>query len=70
MDRGTWNVVHGTLFKGDFNTIGTKMYPRSRYGNKCTRVPGTGTWALYHVPGDYDSDCHVVHGSMLLLSIP
>ena len=38
--------------------------------NKKGTYPGTGTWALYHVPGDYDSDCHVVHGSMLLLSIP
>jgi len=29
-------VVRGTSFKSDFNTIGMKMYQRSRYGNVVT----------------------------------
>ena len=48
MDRGTLNVVHGTLFKGDFNTIGTKMYPRSWYGNVGT-VP-CSWWLWFGLP--------------------
>ena len=47
---GSRNVVHGTLFKSDFNTIGMKMYPRSRYG--IDDLPNTGTYVPCHVPCD------------------
>ena len=56
MDRGTLNVVHGTLFKGDFNTIGTKMYllSRSRYGNVGT-VPRS-MWLHIYLQGSTESE--------------
>jgi hypothetical protein len=42
-------VERGTLFKSNSNTIGTKIYPCSRYGND---VPETRNVAPYHVPSD------------------
>ena len=60
MDQGIWNAVRGMLFKSDFNTIGTKMYPRSRYRND---VPGTRNVAPYHVP------CNYVHNISLRITM-
>ena len=63
-------MVHGTLFKSDSNTIGTKIYLHSQYG---IDVAGTGTWPPYYVPcdGGLDVDlkslCFSTHFSQLVL---
>jgi hypothetical protein len=41
-------VVRGTLQKLEFNTTGTRLFPRSQNG---TNVPGTRTVAKFLVPG-------------------